>query len=81
MLTINRLACVAPEVDLRECTLNSPPQKQKKAEPTLALKSRGDVTRNQNPGYQWPQKRRSFCVRLKTSKIKNKDFFVLYEAL
>ena len=58
-----RLASVAPEVDLRECTLHSPPQKVNKAEPTLALKPRGDVTRNLKQGYQWPQKRT--CVRQK----------------
>ena len=34
-----------------------------KAEPTLALKPRGDVTRNPKQGYQWPQKRT--CVRQK----------------
>ena len=40
-----------------------------KAEPTLALKPRGDVTRNPKQGYQWPQKRT--CVRQKTLKKKN----------
>ena len=34
-----------------------------KAEPTLALKPRGDLTRNPKQGYQWPQKRT--CVRPK----------------
>ena len=33
-------------------------------QPTLALKPRGDVTRNPKQGYQWPQKRT--CVRPKT---------------
>ena len=28
-----------------------------KAEPTLALKPRGDITRNPKQGYQWPQKK------------------------
>ena len=41
-----RLACVVPEVDLREYTLHLPPQKVNKADPTLALKPRGDMTRN-----------------------------------
>ena len=27
LLADKRLACVSPEVDLRECTLHSPPQK------------------------------------------------------
>ena len=39
-----------------------------KAEPTLALKPRGDVTRNPKQGYQWPQKRT--CVRQKLKKKK-----------
>ena len=53
-----RLALVAPEVDLRECTLHLPPQKKmNKAEPTPALKPRGGVTRNLKQGYQWPPKK------------------------
>ena len=48
-----RSASVAPEVDLGECTLHLPPQKVNKAEPTLALNPRGDVTRNPKQGYQW----------------------------
>ena len=36
-----------------------------KAEPTLALKPRGDVTRNPKQGYQWPQNRTCECVRQK----------------
>ena len=42
-----------------------------KAEPTLALKPRGDVTRNPKQGYQWPQKRT--CVRQKLLKKKKKS--------
>ena len=57
MLAPKRLAYVAPEVDLGKCTLHLPPQKANKAEPTLALKPRGDVTGNPKQGYQWPQKR------------------------
>ena len=34
-----------------------------KAEPTLALKPRGDVTRNQKQGYQWPQNRTHVSVK------------------
>ena len=30
-----------------------------KAEPTLALKPRGDVTRSPKQGYQWPHKKDS----------------------
>ena len=37
-------------------------------QPTLALKPRGDVTRNPKQGYQWPQKRT--CVRQKLKKKK-----------
>ena len=58
-----RLANVAPEVDLGECTLHLSPQKVNKAEPTLALNPRGDVTRNPK---QWPQKRT--CVSAKNFK-------------
>ena len=32
-------------------------KKANKAEPTLALKPRGDVTRNPKQGYLWPPKR------------------------
>ena len=49
-------ASCAPEVDLGECTLHLPLQKANKAEPTLALSPRGDITRNPKQGYQWPQK-------------------------
>ena len=55
MLVVKTLASVAPEVDCRECALHSPPQKANKAEPTVALKHRGDVTRNPKQDYQWPQ--------------------------
>ena len=34
----------------------TPPLSSNKAEPTLALKPRGDVTRSTKQGYQWPQK-------------------------
>ena len=34
----------------------TPPPSANKAEPTLALKLRGDVTRSQKQGYQWPHK-------------------------
>ena len=56
MLAAKKSASVAPEVDLGESTLHLPPQKANKAEPTLALNLRGDVTRNPKQGYQWPQK-------------------------
>ena len=60
MPAAKRFGCVAPEVDLGECTLHLPLQKANKAEPTLALKPRGDVTRNPK---QRPQKRT--CVSAK----------------
>ena len=63
MPAAKRSACVAPEVDLGECTLHSPMRKANKVEPTLALKTRGDVTRNPKQGYQWPPKR--ICVSAK----------------
>ena len=76
MLATKRLARVAPEVDLGECTLHLPPQKSNKAEPTLALKPRGDVTRNPKQGYQWPQKRT--CVSAKNFKKKKKNYCQSY---
>ena len=36
-----------------------PPLSSNKAEPTLALKPRGDVTRSPKQGYQWPHKKDS----------------------
>ena len=47
---------VAPEVNLRERISRMPPQSSNKAEPTLALKPRGDVTRSPKQLYPWPQK-------------------------
>ena len=47
---------VAPEVNLREHVTCMPPQSLNKAEPTLALKPSGDITRSPNQGYQWPHK-------------------------
>ena len=51
-----------------------------KAEPTLALKPRGDVTRNPKQGYQWPQKRtcvyvsaKNFLKKKKRSNVDNKQ--------
>ena len=47
---------VAPEVNLRECISHMPLQSVNKAEPTLALKPRGDITRSPKQGYQWSHK-------------------------
>ena len=47
----------------QECTLHLPLQKVNKAESTLALKPRGDITRNPKQWYQWSQKRT--CVSAK----------------
>ena len=55
---------VTPEVNLRESHM--PPQSSNKAEPTLALKPRGDVTRSPKQGYQWPHK--WICVQQKFLK-------------
>ena len=57
----------------------TPAKKLNKAELTLSLKPKVDVTRNPKQGYQWPQKGHT-CVRPKTFKknIKNKprgEFF------
>ena len=47
---------VTPVVNLRERILRMPPPSANKAEPTLALKPRGDVTRSPKREYQWPHK-------------------------
>ena len=56
MLAVYTSRGVAPEVNLRERISCMPPQSLNKAEPTLALKPRGDVTRSPKQGYQWPHK-------------------------
>ena len=70
---LSQMAGVAPEVDLRECALHSHLQKANKAEPTLALKPRGDVTRNPKPGYYWHQIRACVYVRQKSLKKMKKE--------
>ena len=57
---------VTLEVNLRECISHMPPHSLNKAEPTLALKPRGDVTRSPKQGYQWPHK--WTCVQQKFKK-------------
>ena len=59
---------VAPEVNLRERISHMPLKSSNKAEPTLALKPRGDVTRNLKQRYQRPQK--WTCVQQKFKKKK-----------
>ena len=59
---------VVPEVNLRERILRMPPPSVNKAEPTLALKPRGDITRSPKQGYQWPHK--WACVQQKFKKKK-----------
>ena len=56
MLAVYTGSGVAPEVNLKERISRTPPQGSNKAEPTLALKPRGDVNRSPKQGYQWPQK-------------------------
>ena len=55
-LATKRSASVAPEVDLRECTLHSPLQKVNKAEPTLALNPEVTSPEIQNRGTSGPKK-------------------------
>ena len=43
-------------------------KKVNKREPILALKPRGDVTRNQKQGYQWPPKRHASTKNFKKKK-------------
>ena len=50
MLALYTSKGVAPEVNLRERILRTPLPSANKAEPTLALKPRGDVTRSPKKG-------------------------------
>ena len=56
MLAVYTSRGVAPEVNLRERISCTPLPSSNKAEPTLALKPRGYVTRSLKQEYQWPQK-------------------------
>ena len=58
----------SPEVNLRERV--TPLLSSNKAEPTLALKPREDVTRSPKQGYQWPREKDS-CPPKKTLKKKS----------
>ena len=53
---------VAPELHLRECILHSPIAKANEAQPTLALKSRGNVTKKPKLGYKWPKRDMCMCL-------------------
>ena len=64
---------VAPELNLRERILCTPLPSANKAEPTLAFKPRGDVTRSPKQGYQWPHK--WTCVQQKFKKKERKKNF------
>ena len=68
MLAIYTGRGVTPEVNLRECISYMPLQSLNKAEPTLALKPRGDITRSPKQWYQWPQK--WTCVQQKLRREK-----------
>ena len=63
---------VTPEVNLRERILCMPQPSVNKAEPTLALKPRGDVTRSPEQGYQWPHKWACVQQKFKNRKKKKK---------
>ena len=66
MLVIYTGRGIALEVNLRERISRMPLQSSNKAEPTLALKPRGDITRSLKQGYHWPQK--WTCVQKKSLK-------------
>ena len=51
MLAIYTSRGVTPESNLRECISRMPLQSSNEADPTLALKPRGDVTRSPKQGY------------------------------
>ena len=59
MLAAKRSAGVAPEVNLRECVTCMPLPSANKAEPTLALKPREDVTRSPKTGVSVAPKKDS----------------------
>ena len=61
-----RSSHLAPDVDLGECTLHLPLPKVNKAEPTLALKPRGEVTRNPKWGTSGPKK--DMCLLMHVGK-------------
>ena len=79
VLAAKKSACVAPEVDLGECTLHSPLQKVNKAEPTLALNPRWDITSNPKQEYQWPQKGLVSAKNFKKRKG-NHSFILLFSS-
>ena len=72
MLDIYTGRDVAPEVNLKESISRMPLQSSNKAEPTLALKPRGDITRSPRQGYQWPQK--WTCVQHKFKKKTKQNY-------
>ena len=76
MLAIYTGRGVAPEVNLRDHISHMPLPSANKAEPTLALKPKGDVTKSPKQGHQWPQK--WTCVQQKIFK-KNKKRFSWYD--
>ena len=47
---------------------HTPPLSSNKAEPTLALKPRGEVTRSPKQGYQWPQEKDSCPPKINFKK-------------
>ena len=56
MLAVYTSRGVTPEVNLRKCILRMPLPSANKAEPTLALKPRGDISRSPKQEYQGPHK-------------------------
>ena len=69
MLAIYTGRGVTPEVNLRECISYMPPQSLNKAEPTLALKPRGDITRSVEQGISGPKNGYVSNKNLKKKKI------------
>ena len=55
MLALYTSKGVAPKVNLKECISHTSPPSANKAEPTLVLKPREDVTRIPKHWYQWPR--------------------------
>ena len=78
MLALYTSKGVAPEVNLREHILHMPPPSANKAEPTLALKPRGDITRSPKQGYQWPQKWTCVQQNFLKKKEKKKEMYAFH---
>ena len=80
--------CTAGHQEVSTCSTRGASQgmynvhNENKAEPTVALKPRGDVTRNPKQGYQWPinrtcvHQKKGRCARCNQSDIRDRYMLV-----